>query len=325
MTIAIVGAGLAGLSCAQRLAGAGVSVRLFDKGRGPGGRMSSRRASTPLGELRFDHGAPYFEAASADFATVVESWISAGAAAPWSPRTALLNETGLVVDERSTQRIVGTPGMSAILRHLAADLDVQWTRRVETIEGDAGAWQLRFEDGGVEGPFEAVFVAVPAEQATPLLHSIAPIIAEIAQQIESVPCWSAMLAFDRPMEIGFDLAEGTHGPLARLIREASKPGRASEEAWTIQASTNWSRTHLELDPDAAKALLVDAFRALTGAPEPLHAAAHRWRYARPTNAPGCACRLERSVGIGACGDWHLGDSAEAAWQSGQALAKTWLG
>ena len=325
MTIAIVGAGLAGLSCAKHLAEAGVQVRLFDKGRGPGGRMSSRRASTPLGELRFDHGTPCFEAESTAFARVVEDWISAGVAAPWSPRTAQLTESGVVAAPPIAPKCVGTPGMSAIVRHVSDGLDVQWTRRVEAIEGSTREWQLRFEDTGVEGPFEAVFVAVPAEQAAPLLRTIAPAITETAQKTQSVPCWSAMLGFGEAVETGFDFAEGTHGPLARLIREPSKPERAPGEAWTVQASTDWSRTHLERDADAVEAQLVDAFRSLTGAPEPVHAAAHRWRYARPTNAPGCACRLERALSIGACGDWHLGDTVEAAWQSGQALARTWLG
>ena len=325
MTIAIVGAGLAGLSCAQRLAEAGVPVRLFDKGRGPGGRMSSRRASTPLGELRFDHGTPYFEAASTEFESVVEDWISAGVAAQWEPRATRLGDAEVIAEERLVPKLVGTPCMSAIVRHMAADLDVHWARRVETIEGSTGTWQLRFEDGGVDGPFEAVFVAVPAEQAVPLLKPIAPAIAETAHEIQSAPCWSAMLAFNGPVETSFDLAQGTHGPLARLIRESSKPGRAPGEAWTVQAGTDWSRTHLEQDADAVNAQLIDAFRSLTGAPEPVHAAAHRWRFSRPTNAPGCACRLERALGIGACGDWHLGDTVEAAWQSGQTLARTWLG
>ena len=42
MRIGIVGAGMAGLACAEELTGRGHHVRPFDKGRGPGGRMSTR-------------------------------------------------------------------------------------------------------------------------------------------------------------------------------------------------------------------------------------------------------------------------------------------
>ncbi|MFX9626906.1 FAD-dependent oxidoreductase, partial [Acinetobacter baumannii] len=52
--IGIIGAGIAGLTCGEALVRAGHSVRLFDKGRGPGGRMSTRRLQTTAGEAQFD-------------------------------------------------------------------------------------------------------------------------------------------------------------------------------------------------------------------------------------------------------------------------------
>ena len=60
--IATIGAGIAGLACAQRLLDGGYSVTLFDEGRGAGGRMATRRVITPVGETAFDHGAQYFKA-----------------------------------------------------------------------------------------------------------------------------------------------------------------------------------------------------------------------------------------------------------------------
>jgi len=50
MKIAIIGAGMSGLACADALLEVGHEVSLFDKGRGPGGRMSTRRIMTGLGE-----------------------------------------------------------------------------------------------------------------------------------------------------------------------------------------------------------------------------------------------------------------------------------
>ncbi|EHR39929.1 FAD-dependent oxidoreductase [Alishewanella jeotgali] len=48
MTIAVVGAGIAGLACANRLQQLGKPVQLFDKARGPGGRMTSKRSAEGL-------------------------------------------------------------------------------------------------------------------------------------------------------------------------------------------------------------------------------------------------------------------------------------
>ena len=75
--IAIIGAGLAGLTSAQRLAAAGLEVHLFDKSRGAGGRMCTRRAE----EVRFDHGAQYFTATEPSFQAEVSRWVSAGVVA----------------------------------------------------------------------------------------------------------------------------------------------------------------------------------------------------------------------------------------------------
>ena len=72
MRVAIVGAGLAGLACADQLVAGGHQVSLFDKGRGPGGRMSTRRMEDGWA---FDHGAPWFAAhdpAQADRSAVAD-------------------------------------------------------------------------------------------------------------------------------------------------------------------------------------------------------------------------------------------------------------
>ena len=50
MRTAVIGAGMAGMACAEVLVQAGWAVDLFDKGRGPGGRMSTRRITTAAGE-----------------------------------------------------------------------------------------------------------------------------------------------------------------------------------------------------------------------------------------------------------------------------------
>ena len=83
MRYAIVGAGMAGLACAEALKQAGHSVVLFDKGRGAGGRMSTRRLPTSLGEVAIDHGAQYFTARDPAFKNLVSTWRDQGIAVPW--------------------------------------------------------------------------------------------------------------------------------------------------------------------------------------------------------------------------------------------------
>jgi Predicted NAD/FAD-dependent oxidoreductase len=55
--VAVIGAGMAGLICADQLRLAGYSVVVVEKSRGVGGRVATRRVHG----TRADHGAPYLE------------------------------------------------------------------------------------------------------------------------------------------------------------------------------------------------------------------------------------------------------------------------
>ena len=325
MTIAIIGAGMAGLSLATALKTAGKSVRLFDKGRGAGGRMSTRRTQTELGELSWDHGAQYFTARNSAFDAEIQTWIAAGMCAAWTGRVREIDADGAVSDIASTHsRYVGVPGMNGVIRHLAEPHQVMWGRRVSRIEGSADTRQLIFEDGAAEGPFDSVIVATPCEQAVDLLEEAAPALAEQAAAARSAPCWCVMLAYEARLGCDFDAIRSQTGPLSWMARNASKPWRADKETWVLHASPAWSKANLERSAEAVAEDLSIAFQQIAGAPSPVFAAAHRWRYAQIETAAGQPAYWDAALGVGACGDWCIGPRVEAAWESGQALAEQLL-
>ncbi|XP_021905768.1 uncharacterized protein LOC110820568 isoform X2 [Carica papaya] len=85
---------VSGAVCASALAKNGVSVSVFELGRGPGGRMSQRRENTGDGnELLFDHGAPFFTVANPDVLALVHEWESRGLVAPWKENFATFDCT----------------------------------------------------------------------------------------------------------------------------------------------------------------------------------------------------------------------------------------
>ena len=303
MAIAIIGAGMAGLAAAGQLVRGGESVRLFDKGRGPGGRMATRRAMLGDTEVSFDHGAQYFTARSPEFREVVAGWISAGAAAEWGEG-----------------RYVGTPAMSSVIRAMAAPLDVTWGAQVNAIDGGPGAWRLRMADGSSTEEFGRVVVAVPAEQAAVLLAAAAPDLAAGAGSVQSAPCWAVMLGYAQATGMTVHDLEPESGPLGWVARNSSKAGRAGAETWVLHARADWSAEHLEDASEAVAEALTAAFRDLTGAAAPDLALAHRWRYARVTAALDEPFQFQAGLGLATCGDWHLGARVEAAWTSGHLLA-----
>ncbi|HRD89185.1 MAG: FAD-dependent oxidoreductase [Candidatus Accumulibacter sp.] len=315
--VALIGAGIAGLSCAAQLQQAGLEVSLFDKSRGAGGRMSTRRGDG----WQCDHGAQYFTARHPDFRAEVARWQQAGVAALWAPRLWLFDGDSPAGRESTVERFVGIPAMMAPARHLASKLRVHAPASIRQLKCQTQGWQVfSAADGWLETRFAAVLLAVPAPQAAPLLQQPAPELAALAGSAMMRGCWALMLRFATPVDLPFDAAFVNQGPLRWIARNSSKPGRSGEESWLLHACAEWSEAHLEDDSASVAAALLCAFGQL-GGPAPQEWTAHRWRYAdtEPALAEGCAWRPE--IGLGLCGDWLNGGKVEGAWRSGRMLAE----
>jgi predicted NAD/FAD-dependent oxidoreductase len=322
-SVAVIGAGLSGLTCARNLTDGGLDVRVFDKARGPGGRMSTRRA----GDRSFDHGAQYFTVRDDRFKQAVDSWHQQGIVAPWDGRIAVVNRGAASPKNRGTRRFVGVPGMNAVCRHLALGLDVSYHTRIETLFRDGGMWELK-DDGGVEiGRFDAVVVSAPAPQAAALLDGPSPDVAARAASVEMAPCWAVMATFPEPLDLGFDGAFVHNSAISWVARNASKPDRPEHESWVIHASPEWSTAHLEIEPGRAAEALIREFRAAvdTERRAPDHLRSHRWRFALPTEPLPETFLLDAHLGLAACGDWCGGPRVEGAFLSGLAAADGILG
>ncbi|WP_271077516.1 NAD(P)/FAD-dependent oxidoreductase [Aurantiacibacter sp. MUD61] len=305
MDIAIIGAGMAGLSCGASLKEAGHRVSLFDKGRGPGGRMATRRAEVDGELLRFDHGAQYFTARDPRFVAQVDQWESEGVVAPWPAA--------------KEGAWVGTPGMNAPIKAMADDQDVTFGVRIEEIRREGKALWLLDENGTVGSAFDAVIIAVPAEQVAPLLYAHQREFTQLSEETVSEPNWTVMATFATRIDHGDTLHDV--GAIGWAARNSAKPGRdEGTECWVIQASPEWSETHLEEEKGAVAKQLLDAFAEQVGAlPEVLHSDAHRWRYAR-SGASGEKALWDADEKIGVCGDWLIGPRVESAFVSGVELA-----
>ena len=246
--VAVIGAGISGLSCAAELVAASLDVRVFEKSRGAGGRMSTRRVDELGEQADFDHGAQYFTVRDPSFRQRVERWVDEGVAAVWHGRIAVLGGETERTSSGSTERFVGTPGMTAVCRRLSRDVDVRYGVRVERIEPAGGRWALFSEEGTPLGEFDVVLCSAPAPQTQALLQPVAPELAARADGVDMQPCWAAMVAFDEPVGVAFDAAFVENGPLSWVAKTSSKPTRRSTpERWVLHATPAWTKTHLEQD------------------------------------------------------------------------------
>lgn len=311
--LAIIGAGLSGLIAGHTVAPRGVAVSVFDKGRGPGGRMSTRRH----GDFAFDHGAQYFTVRDERFRRRVDAWIEAGLVQQWDGRVAVAEGGAVSLKDGGPERYVGMPRMSSIPGHLAESLDVQYQVRIGRIERDSLRWHLFDEEGLDLGAYDAVLVSVPPAQAVPLLAH-APPLAQQAGSVTMAPTWAVMATFDAPLPLGADGLFVHDAPLSWAARNGSKPGRPGHESWVLHGSAAWSRAHLEEAPGTIVDGLLAGFFDATGldSVSPVFAQAHRWRYAQADDALKVGCLWDDAQRIGVCGDWCHGSRVEGAFLSG---------
>ncbi|MHA6719584.1 NAD(P)/FAD-dependent oxidoreductase [Sphingomonas sp. RS6] len=304
MDVVILGAGIAGLACADRLSAEGHGVTLFDKARGPGGRMSTRRVELGDETMQFDHGAQYFTVRNGEFGHQVARWANDGIVRPWPVA--------------GSDAWVGTPTMNAPVRDLAARHDVRFGHHVAALTRDRLGWHVRLQDRQF-GPFDAAIVAVPAEQAAAFLGSHDLRMAADAMAARSQPCWTAMIAFDDRLDVDEDCIRQS-GIIGWASRDSAKPARPGGETWVVQAHGSWSAQNLELPADDVARSLLDALlsHAKSASPPLRYLAAHRWRFAM---TPGIDKTVlwNQALRLGACGDWLLGPRVEFAWLSGHRL------
>ena len=314
--IAVIGAGIAGLSCATALQKAGHTVELFDKGRGIGGRLSTRRNDL----WQCDHGAQYFTARQPNFILQVEHWIEAGVVAVWEPVLRVYQDGQWSSPQGTLKRFVGLPGMSAPARALAQELSVQTSTTIQAMSHTPQGWQLTStEQGLLPNHYSKVVFAIPPLQVGPILGSHSKKISTVADSIVMQPCWTVMMQFEAPLDMPFDAAFINSGPLSWVARNSSKPDRKGQESWVMHATPAWTQAHLELKPEEIIPLLLAEFQKL-GGPQPYTCSAHRWRYASSDTSIAVGSVWDAETAIGLCGDWLNGGRVEDAWLSGQALA-----
>jgi renalase len=217
--IAIVGAGLAGLAAAHALDSRGHSVKLFDKGRRPGGRLASREWNGRT----FNHGAQFFTVRSNEFRQIADGWLAASVAREW---------TRGFGKEDGHPRYVGVPSMNAIAAHWSSGLDIECSATVESAVG-------------VLADFDGLILTPPVPQSVTILGRDVPELASI----EYERCIALMVA-------GAD--SGVY-PRARQTPEAEPiPWIAEPEQGSVVIHSShafaveyWDRPQ----PDAAAALL----------------------------------------------------------------------
>lgn len=294
-SVAIIGAGIAGLSCAQQLDSSGYAVTIFEKSA----RLCGRSATRIRGDHRFDHGAQYLTANHDPFRTFVERGLSQGSIGLWKPRS--------FTGDSHVPWFVGTPGMSSLGDVFSVRDAVRTNTLVNEIRRSDDAWTVRGTSGetNFSETFDQVVVATPSRQATDILradgdpHSPGAaelnVMADEIKHISMLPCWTVMLVVDKlfgarwPYDVlhtrgrDSDLDRCAVGWLANNSSKPHRPHHKQTHDWVVQSSPSWAEARLEDDPrQVARELITEVEKRLGVELRSFvrDCVAHRWRFAR---------------------------------------------
>lgn len=305
MTVAVVGAGIAGAACARALHAAGVDVTILDRGRVPGGRLASRRFDgRPV-----DLGASYLTARDERFAAVVDDWCARGLAHPWTDAFHVATPAGLGERKSGPLRYGTRGGLRSLVVDLLTPLTV--TQSVQVTSVGPGP----VVDGRA---YDAVVLAMPDPQALPLLVDLPDERAQLADRI-----WEPVLALaarfpSRSWDLDGCFVEGSD-VLGWIADDGQRRGDGAP-VLVAHSTSALAAGHLT-DPTAAGPALLDALQSMLGigaAPE--WSFVQRWTYARPLDAREIPYWSGDS-GVSLCGDGWGSPRVETAWLSGHLLGK----
>lgn len=327
-SIAIIGAGLAGLGAGQELQRRGLLIKIYEKSRGASGRLSTRREDW----AHFDHGAQYFTARDPRFLSQIERWQKAGIVAPWlfEPMTWRRGELRSSPDREN--RWVGVPGMSSLGRHMAKELPIKCETHIEEIQRRPDGWWLTDHHGVRHGPHAGLIISAPGQQTAELLPTASPLRASVAR-IKMQPCWAVTLAFKQKITKPWVQGIFCDHPQVRWVAcNSKKPGRHGvPETWIMHMQPQWSAAHLHVTQPQLLAVAKQSLGEILqhSLPAPEHTHVHRWLYAQPADEDGMDSIHDAHRHLAVCGDWTLGGRVEGAYISGLraagAVAGEWLG
>lgn len=314
MRIAIIGAGLAGACLANRLRHRH-RVEVFEKSRGSGGRMSTRRVE----DWKADHGAQFFTIRDEGFAQLAEPMIREGFIRPWKPRLAVFRKGDWVLDDWKDPHFVAAPCMNSATAKLLEGVEVHYQTRISEISGHSGHWELR-STHQYYGFFDLVISTLPAPQAVEIIPSECDFVEDL-RLVQMDPCLAFFARLKEDIDLGWDAAIVRDHPVTWMAMNHSKPGRQQLiPVFVMHLQADFSAQDFEQD---MQSWCIETTATLAKVhPSQIEAfQIHRWKYSRTSKPASKPSFYDSQMGLAAAGDWGPGERVEGAAISALDLLK----
>jgi predicted NAD/FAD-dependent oxidoreductase len=320
--IAVIGAGVSGLSAAFQLSTTGAKIRVFEKSRGFSGRAASRTKNG----CRYDYGANYFKLNCNEVARLLFEHLPTTDLSRIIGDIGTFDQTGKVEPgdpvQNSGAKWTYRGGINTLGKLLVqvGSLDVTRESQITSLHRADERWHLQDETGDTHGPFDAVVLTPPAPQTIGLLKSTGEdeITEDLIRELDRAEYYcqfSVILNYPAEFALPGDhyalINSDRKHPLAWLSHENRKEGHVPENQTLLiaQMAPDWSQDHYRDDAGNIIEAAAEAVQNLFPHPLPrLQWADHqRWRYAHPHTAASLeAMKPGTEIGLFFAGDAFIG-------------------
>ena len=323
LSIAIVGAGLSGLTIANVMSEY-AKVTVFEKARGIGGRMSTRYAD----EFYFDNGAQFFTVRNQNFKQFLAPHFSSGLVQEWHGKVVIVEKDQRMYDQRCFEKhYVSAPGMNSLCKKISENIKINLNCYIAPLrkKSDLG-WELFDNNGSSLGFYDWVISTAPPAQTT---HLLGEFITEksIFKQRKFLACYSLMFGFHKKWEHSWVAANILNSPLRWIAVNSTKPGRNHNlTTLVVHSSNNWAEAHVDDDLEKTEYFLRDELQQILkfDISNPEYFSLHRWRYAVLDKLKNNIIKNEPYydpvLKLASVGDWCSNSRIEDTWLNAHELA-----
>lgn len=301
MKIIIIGAGMAGLSAARILTQKGYEVIVLDKGRGVGGRMSTRTVEN----AKADHGAQYFSVKTPEFQTLISELQSDNVTAEWH------------LAQRENVRYIGAKGMNTIPKKMASLSSVLVNEKVILIENNT----VKTESGNIY-PFDKLVITIPIPQVIDLFQNSKMLFSEndksVLGEIKYEPCIAVVAVLKEPTKIVSGGIILENQPVSWIADNFQK-GITQIPTVTIHASSAYSVKRFDDDVHEVAKDMLSSVNQYINSENIVSSQTHRWRFSNATKRHEAHFYQIENHAIYLAGDGFGMGNVEGAFLSGYHL------